>query len=68
MKYTLCIEPVFENVPFYERFKIAKECGCKFYFGSDAHHPFEFDLLKDRADFFINALDLTEDDKFRPFD
>lgn len=27
MKYSLCIEPVFENVPFYDRIKIAKDCG-----------------------------------------
>lgn len=58
----------FERESMLRPYRIAKECGCKFYFGSDAHHPFEFDLLKDRADFFINALDLTEDDKFRPFD
>ncbi len=49
-------------------YRIAKECGCKFYFGSDAHHPYEFELLKKRADFFIDRLCLTEDDKFNPFD
>ena len=28
MKFSLCIEPVFENLPFYERFQMAKDCGC----------------------------------------
>ena len=28
MKFSLCIEPVFEELPFYERFKVAKELGC----------------------------------------
>ncbi len=48
-------------------YRIAKECGCKFYFGSDAHHPFEFDDLPERAEYFIDKLGLTEDDKFNPF-
>ena len=28
MKYSLCIEPVFENLPFYDRIQKAKDCGC----------------------------------------
>mgnify|MGYP002517834139 FL=1 len=28
MKYSLCIEPIFEDVPFLERFQIAKDLGC----------------------------------------
>ena len=27
MKFSLCIEPIFENVDFYDRIKLAKECG-----------------------------------------
>lgn len=27
MKYSLCIEPIFENVPFYDRIHMAKDCG-----------------------------------------
>ena len=45
-------------------FKIAKECGCKFYFGSDAHHPQTF---KNSVKLFrraVKLLHLTEDDKF----
>ena len=44
-------------------FRIAKECGCKFYYGSDAHKPREFDVYRNlnRA---IDLLGLTEDDKF----
>ena len=44
-------------------FRIAKECGCKFYYGSDAHKPEEFDVYR----YFprvIDALGLCEDDKF----
>lgn len=48
-------------------YRIAKECGCRFYFGSDAHHPSGLPKLRDRADFLIDALNLTEDDKFNPF-
>lgn len=44
-------------------FRIAKECGCKFYHGSDAHNPREFEAIKcfERAS---DMLGLTEDDKF----
>ena len=45
-------------------FKIAKECGCKFYLGSDAHHP---NSLYGAIPYFekaINLLNLTEEDKF----
>lgn len=44
-------------------FRIAKECGCKFYYGSDAHKPREFGVAEkfDRA---LELLGLTEDDKF----
>ena len=47
-------------------FFIAKECGCKFYLGSDAHTP---QGLK-RIPVFrkaIDLLDLKEEDKFDPF-
>ncbi|MDL2258184.1 TIM barrel protein [Eubacteriales bacterium OttesenSCG-928-K08] len=27
MKYSLCIEPMFENVDFYDRIRLAKDCG-----------------------------------------
>ena len=44
-------------------FRIAKECGCKFYYGSDAHKDREYrvDANFPRA---IELLGLTEDDKF----
>ncbi len=45
-------------------FAIAKEEGCKFYFGSDAHHPNIFALSKERLSYAVDALGLTEDDKF----
>ena len=45
-------------------YQIAKKCGCKFYCGSDAHHPYEFDNAKAFFDRAIDLLELTEDDKF----
>lgn len=46
-------------------YRIAKEEGCRFYFGSDAHHPAE--LASARANFenIVDLLLLTEEDKFR---
>lgn len=49
-------------------FRLAKEQGCKFYLGSDAHHPKDLTVAYERFSFAIDALDLTEDDKFRPFE
>lgn len=46
-------------------YKIAKEEGCKFYLGSDAHHPQD---LVDAIPLFqkaVDLLELTEYDKFR---
>ena len=45
-------------------FKIAKECGCKFYCGSDAHKTFELDEAKALLEKAVELLELTEDDKF----
>lgn len=45
-------------------FRIAKKQGCKFYCGSDAHHPAGLDAAKDKFERAIDWLGLTEDDKF----
>lgn len=45
-------------------FKIAKSCGCKFYLGSDAHHPEDFERAKDVFERAVTMLDLCENDKF----
>ena len=45
-------------------YKLAKECGCKFYIGSDAHHPDKLNAEKQNAELIIDLLDLSEDDKF----
>ena len=45
-------------------YRIAKECGCKFYLGSDAHSPGDFKSAIARFSAMIDALELTEDDKF----
>ena len=45
-------------------YRLAKECGCKFYIGSDAHHPDKLEAEKQNAEKIIDLLQLTEDDKF----
>lgn len=45
-------------------YRIAKECGCKFYFGSDAHIPEEFLGSKERFEKLVELLQLEETDKF----
>ncbi|NLL16461.1 MAG: hypothetical protein GX264_04620 [Clostridiales bacterium] len=43
---------------------IAKECGCKFYLGSDAHHPRSFATAYGDFESWVRLLKLTEADKF----
>ena len=45
-------------------YRIAKKCGCKFYLGSDAHHPTELDAAKELFEKAVTLLDLKETDKF----
>lgn len=45
-------------------FRIAKSCGCKFYLGSDSHHPREFVGMREVFERAITMLDLHETDKF----
>ena len=45
-------------------YRIAKECGCKFYCGSDAHAVEHFSCAKSRFERAVDLLGLTEDDKF----
>lgn len=45
-------------------FRIAKEEGCKFYLGSDAHHPKGLEIAPKIFERAIDYLNLTEDDKF----
>lgn len=45
-------------------YRIAKECGCKFYLGSDAHHPSSFDKAKMIFERAVDMLGLEEEDKF----
>jgi len=46
-------------------YRIAKKCGCKFYCGSDAHHPDSLDKAKPIFQRAVDMLGLTENDKFR---
>lgn len=43
---------------------IAKEQGCLFYLGSDAHHPNGLDGAMTRFSLMVDALQLTEEHKF----
>lgn len=45
-------------------FRIAKSCGCKFYLGSDIHHPANVEKLTAVFNRAIDLLGLTEDDRF----
>ena len=50
----------------YRPYRIAKECGCKFYFGSDAHHPQELENAVNNFRKIADTLQLSESDKFIP--
>ena len=43
---------------------VLKECGCKFYLGSDAHHPNALDAAPRLFENAVNELGLIEEDKF----
>ncbi len=43
---------------------IAKDCGCKFYLGSDSHKVKALDEAKENFENIITILDLKESDKF----
>lgn len=45
-------------------YRIAKQCGCKFYCGSDAHQPEALDKAKAIFERAIDLLGLEESDKF----
>jgi len=49
-------------VDFYAR---AKDCGCKFFFGSDSHGPIHFPQHRPRGQRMADALGLEEKDIFR---
>ena len=45
-------------------FKIAKQMGCKFYLGSDAHNPTELLAAPPVFERAVDLLELSEEDKF----
>ena len=49
----------------YRPYRIAKKCGCKFYFGSDAHHPRGLNKAVNNFKEIAKTLELCEDDKFK---
>jgi histidinol phosphatase-like PHP family hydrolase len=46
-------------------YRIAKECGCKFYLGSDAHTPARLEAAHKDFELWVKLLKLTENDKFQ---
>ncbi len=46
-------------------YKIAKQAGCKFYLGSDAHKARELINARRRFEMILDLLELTEADRFR---
>lgn len=47
-------------------FRIARDCGCRFYCASDAHHPESLASVKGIFQRAIDLLGLEESQKFRP--
>ncbi|MBO4283704.1 MAG: PHP domain-containing protein [Clostridia bacterium] len=47
-------------------YRIAHDCGCRFYLGSDAHHPDALDRAPANFAAIVEALGLTEADRFDP--
>ena len=47
-------------------YRIALDCGCRFYLGSDAHHPSGLDDAPANFAAIAQALGLTEKDRFDP--
>jgi hypothetical protein len=45
-------------------FRVAKAMGCKFYCGSDVHHPASFVEVKGAFERAIEKLELSENDRF----
>ena len=44
---------------------MAKEEGCRFYLGSDAHHPAELEVVPDRGPAVVEALGLSSSHLYR---
>ncbi len=45
-------------------YQIAKEVGCQFYLGSDAHHPATLDQAKNNFENIVSALNLEESHRY----
>jgi len=43
---------------------LAKDCGCKFYLGSDAHNTDDLNRVMKKFHWYVEALELKESDKF----
>jgi len=63
LNFKKCAPDAFEEI--LRPFHIAKDCGCKFYVGSDSHALCAFEPAYATIEKAIDALNLSEDDKFR---
>ncbi len=61
---SLSMANAIKNTPLFKPYIVAKECGCKFYVGSDAHHPKDFDMVPSAINAAIDYLQLVESEKF----
>lgn len=52
----------YESSPSIRMARLAKECGCRFLFGSDAHAAREFVYFKENAEMVAEALELKDND------
>ncbi len=48
-------------------YRIAAECGCRFYCGTDAHHPNDMEPAYQNCCLVVDKLKLEEEQKFNPF-
>ena len=67
LNFNLMKYPEEEREEVLRPYRIALDCGCRFYLGSDAHHPAELDAAPARFTAIVDALGLTEDVRFDPF-
>jgi histidinol phosphatase-like PHP family hydrolase len=60
-KAGLSEQEIYDSEPF-RLYRIAKECGCKFTFGSDSHNNVEHNSYAETCESYVKALGLKEAD------
>ena len=67
LNFSLAGHPQSEWDSLLRPYRLARQCGCKFYLGSDAHSGAALDAAYDNFCGIVEALGLQEEDKYRPF-